>query len=106
MTPMAGLPILERHTDTKTPRRARQRVEALMYVELGPENGGFPINISEEGMTFQGVRLLEKDQEICVTFKLHGTDESVTAMAKIVWLTESRKGGACSSLICRNPRGA
>ena len=64
-----------------------------MYVELGSENGGFPINISEDGMTFQGVRLLEKDQEICVTFKLHGTDESVTAMAKIVWLTESRKGG-------------
>jgi TonB family protein len=64
-----------------------------MYVELGPENGGFPINISEEGMTFQGVRPLQKDQEICVTFKLHGTDESVTAVAKIVWLTESRKGG-------------
>jgi TonB family protein len=94
MTPMAGLPILERPTDTKTPRScARQRVEALMYVELGPENGGFPINISEEGMTFQGVRPLQKDQEICATFKLHGTGESVTAVAKIVWLTESRKGG-------------
>jgi TonB family protein len=44
-------------------------------------------------MAFQGIRPLDINQEISVTFKLDGIDESVTAAAKIVWLTESRKGG-------------
>jgi TonB family protein len=45
-------------------------------------------------MAFHGIRPLEKNQTICITFKLDDTDESVTATAKIVWLTDSRKGGA------------
>ena len=64
-----------------------------MYVDLAPENGGFPINISENGMAFQGIRPLEKNQEICITIKLDGIGETVIAIAKVVWLTASRKGG-------------
>jgi hypothetical protein len=64
-----------------------------MYVDLAPENGGFPINISEHGMAFQGIRPLEKNQEICITIKLDGIGETVVAIAKVVWLTASRKGG-------------
>lgn len=92
---MASVPIVETPAKPRTPRRlARHRVEALMYVDLGPDNGGFPINISEDGMAFQGIRPLEANQEISITFKLDGTDGAVTATAKIVWLTESRKAGA------------
>jgi outer membrane biosynthesis protein TonB len=65
-----------------------------MYLDLGPENGGFPIDISEEGMAFQGIRPLQKDEEICIAIKLDGINEPVTAIARIVWLTESRKAGA------------
>jgi TonB family protein len=94
MTTMAAPPIVERPASTKTPRRvARHRVAGLMYLDLGSENGGFPINISEDGMAFQGIKPLEQDQEICVKFKLDGVDEMVTATARIVWLTETRKGG-------------
>ena len=92
---MASVPHVETPAKARTLRRfARHRVEALMYVDLGPDNGGFSINISEDGMAFQGIRPLENNQEICVTFKLDGIDEAVTATAKIVWLTESRKAGA------------
>jgi TonB family protein len=94
MTTMAAPPIAERPARTRTPRRvARHRVAGLMYLDLGSGNGGFPINISEDGMAFQGVRPLEQGQEISVKFKLDGIDETVTATAKIVWLTETRKGG-------------
>jgi TonB family protein len=94
MTTMAAPPIVERPASTKTQRRvARHRVAGLMYIDLGFENGGFPINISEDGMAFQGIKPLEQNQEICVKFKLDGIDETVTATAKIVWLTETRKGG-------------
>jgi hypothetical protein len=65
-----------------------------MYLDLGAENGGFPINISEEGMAFQGIRPLQKDQQISITFKLDGIPEPVTATARVVWLTDSRKAGA------------
>jgi TonB family protein len=91
---MAGSITLSKRANAKTPRRfERQRVEALMYVDLGSENGGFPIDISEDGMSFQGIRPLEINQDVWVTFKFYGVDETVTAAAKIVWLTESRKGG-------------
>lgn len=78
----------------KLPRRMeRRRVDALGYAYLGPGNGGFPINLSEDGASFQGVLPLRKDQEICIVFKLEGIEEMVAANAKIVWLTETRKGG-------------
>ena len=94
MTTMAAPPIAERPARTKTPRRvARHRVAGLMYLDLGSGNGGFPINISEDGMGFQGVSPLVQDQEICVKFKLDGVADLVTAKAKVVWLTETRKGG-------------
>jgi len=94
MTTMAAPTIAERTASTKIQRRvARHRVAGLMYLDLGSENGGFPINISEDGMAFQGIRPLEQSEEICVKFKLDGVADLVTAKARIVWLTETRKGG-------------
>jgi TonB family protein len=74
-------------------RSPRQRVEALAYVGLGPENGGFPINVSEGGMAFQGIQPLEKDQLIHVNFKLPGLGNSVQSAAQIAWLNMYGKGG-------------
>jgi len=94
-TKMAGAFTIEGSPKVRIPRScARLRVESLIYLDLGPENGGFPINISEEGMAFQGIRPLQTDEEICIAFKLDGISEPVTAIARIVWLTESRKAGA------------
>ena len=91
---MAASSKIEMPLETRVPRRfARQRFEDLIYLHLGADNGGFPINIGEDGMAFQGVLPLEKNQTICISFKFYGIDESVTAAAKVVWLTESRKGG-------------
>jgi TonB family protein len=74
-------------------RSPRQRIETLMYVDLGPENGGFPINVSEGGMAFQGIRPLEKDQLILINFKLPGLTNSVESLAQIAWLNDLGKGG-------------
>lgn len=85
---------IEKPSKAKMPRRVeRHRVEALAYAYLGPGNGGFPINLSEDGASFQGVLPLHKDQDICIVFKLDGIEEMVAANAKIVWLTDTRKGG-------------
>lgn len=91
---MATIPTIATGQNVKTPRRfARHRVGALMYLDLGPDNGGFPLNLSEDGLAFQGVRALRRDQEISITLRLNGIAEPVIATAKIIWLTESRKGG-------------
>ena len=92
---MAVPPIVGKHSKARTPRRfARQRIETLAYVDLGYENGGFPIDISEGGVAFQGILPLKKDETLCVTFKLPGMDGSITATARIAWLNNSQKGGA------------
>ncbi len=74
-------------------RSPRQRIETLMYVGLGLENGGFPINVSEGGMAFQGIRPLEKDQLVYINFKLPGLSNFVESAAQIAWLNDLGKGG-------------
>src|ERR1700719_969886 len=70
----------------------RQRVERLFYVDLGSDNGGFALNISEAGMTFQGIRPLQKDQVIPIKYKLLG-NQCVETMAQVIWLNDLGKGG-------------
>ncbi|MBZ5641504.1 MAG: TonB family protein [Acidobacteriia bacterium] len=74
-------------------RPPRLRVEKLMYVDLGMENGGFPINLSEGGMAFHGVRAMRKDQPLQVRFTLPGLRSPVESAAQIVWLNKLEKGG-------------
>lgn len=77
------------------PRRtsSRQRIDTLVYADFGPGNGGFPINLSKDGMAFQGIQPLEKGQVICVKFKLPATTEIVEISGQVVWLNELGKGG-------------
>ncbi len=74
-------------------RSSRRRVETLAYVDLGPGNGGFPINVSEGGMTFQGIQPLQKNQVIRVRFKLPGIGSSMEATGEVAWLNGLGKGG-------------
>lgn len=64
-----------------------------MYVDLGLENGGFPINLSEGGMAFHGVRAMRKDQPLQIKFTLPGLRTPVESAAQIVWLNQLAKGG-------------
>lgn len=83
-----------RHLGNKYPSRSpRQKIDTLMYVDLGLENGGFPINVSEGGMAFHGIRPMQKDQLIHVKFKLPGLSDSVESAAQIAWLNDLGKGG-------------
>jgi protein TonB len=72
---------------------SRQRIDTLVYADFGPGNGGFPINLSKDGMAFQGIQPLEKGQVISVKFKLPATTEIVEISGHVVWLNELGKGG-------------
>ncbi len=74
-------------------RSARHRVETLAYVDLGSNNGGTVIDVSESGISFQGIQPLETGQVLPVSFKLPGIDQSLKTIGQIAWLNDSRKGG-------------
>ena len=74
-------------------RSPRQRIEALVYADFGPGNGGFPINLSEGGMAFQGIQPLQKDGIIRVRLKVPGSNNAVETSGRIAWLNELGTGG-------------
>jgi len=92
---MHSVPIMDDRAREGVPRRtsSRQRIETLVYADFGPGNGGFPINLSKDGMAFQGIQPLEKGQVISVKFKLPATTEIVEISGQVVWLNELGKGG-------------
>jgi TonB family protein len=72
---------------------ARRRFEQLTYATFGPGNGGILLNISEGGLSFQGVGIVAKDQFVRLNFKLPGMNTHIEATGQVVWSTESGKGG-------------
>jgi protein TonB len=92
---MHSVPIMDDPAREGVPRRSssRRRIDTLVYADFGPGNGGFPINLSKDGMAFQGIQPLEKGRIICVKFKLPATTEIVEISGQVVWLNELGKGG-------------
>ena len=74
-------------------RSPRHRVDKLAYVDLGPENGGMVIDVSNGGISFQGIQPLTEGQFLQISFKLPGISQSMQAGAQVVWLNDSGKGG-------------
>src|SRR5579864_245378 len=74
---------------------ARQRLDAIVYLDIGADNGGIVLNLSNEGMGFQAVGYLHKESEVRFRIKLPGTQMRIEVPAEIVWLSDSnRQAGA------------
>src|SRR5437879_3716458 len=72
---------------------ARRRMEGLIYVDLGPDNGAILIDLGEGGLGFQSVVPVSLDQAVLLKFKVPGEGEPVEGYAEVAWLNESGKGG-------------
>jgi TonB family protein len=75
------------------PSLARRRLEALVFVNLGPTNEGLPTSARKEGPAFQAMKRLTIDQKLSVIFKLAGIDGWLRSTAKVVWLSHSGTAG-------------
>src|ERR1700730_6193551 len=72
----------------------RRRIERLVYVDFGPDNGGMLIDISEGGLSFQGVGRMSKGQPLHLRVTLPGAgSRPVEVTAELVWSNASGKGG-------------
>ena len=82
-------------TSAQSRRRfhARRRMEGLIYVDLGPDNGAILIDLGEGGLGFQSVVPVCLDQAVLLKFKVPGEAEPVEGYAEVAWLNESGKGG-------------
>lgn len=80
----ASVPVKDRRL------HARQRVSSLTYVDLGEDNGGIVLNVSEAGIRIQAAAGLQEGP-ISIRLQLPGTRKRLEVGAEVVWVGESRK---------------
>ncbi|MBZ5660184.1 MAG: PilZ domain-containing protein [Acidobacteriia bacterium] len=75
---------------------ARHRTISLMYVQLGPENGGIVVNLGRNGVAFQAARELNVEKNSFLGLRLRGSGLNAELAGEIVWLSATGKeAGIC-----------
>ncbi len=70
---------------------ARQRINSIVYVDIGLDNGGIVLNLSEEGLAFQAVGPLGKQGELRIRIKLPSSKERIELPAQIAWVSNTNR---------------
>jgi len=78
----------------KPDRRAHARSHSpgLAYMEMGGENGGIALNISEGGLAVTVAEILMADYFPSIRFQLPKSDGWIEASGKVAWVSVSKKG--------------
>ena len=72
----------------------RKRVEgSLSLVDLGPENGGLMLDLSEGGLALQTVFPVSAESAVPIRFELPETNISIHATAAVAWVKNSKQVG-------------
>ena len=71
----------------------RKRVGLLQMVNLGAENGGLMLDLSEGGLAMHAVYPVAPEPEIPVNFLLPNTDIRIDAKAHVAWGAHSKQVG-------------
>src|SRR5262249_19445606 len=69
-----------------------QKPQQLVYVELGPDNGGMVLGICEQGLSFRAVAPVKTEGPVYFTFALDGQPR-LNVAGEIVWLDDGGKSG-------------
>jgi len=72
---------------------ARRRILPIGYVELGQENGGILLNLSEGGLAVRSPLPLVSREFTGIRFQAPKSQSWLTANGRIVWLSDSKKEG-------------
>lgn len=70
----------------------RQKLESPELLDMGAENGGLVVDVSERGLGFQLVSPIEKDRTVNFAFSL-GSNQLNRAQARVVWVSDEGKMG-------------
>jgi TonB family protein len=77
--------------DRERRRHPRRRDISLAYIDLGGDNGGIILNISESGLVLAAAAPLFGDQLPKMRFQLPESSEWIEASGEIAWLSESKR---------------
>ena len=69
----------------------RHRLRSLAYVELGENNGGIVINISEGGFAVRAAEAITDDRLPNVRFQTQNSEKQLVTSGEIAWASDSRK---------------
>lgn len=86
----------ELHTESAEPRlgkraHLRRKLAPMAYVELGQDNGGILLNLSEGGFAVQSALTLTSREFPELRFQVPAHQGWLTARGRIVWLSASKK---------------
>jgi PilZ domain len=76
-------------------RHVRHKVLSIIYVELGPGNGGILVTLGVGGLSLQAVAKLSLDTELTLHFRLPGA-EAIEALGRVTWLGPTQKEAGIS----------
>ena len=69
---------------------------SILYVELGPGNGGIIVSLGTGGLSLHAATKLNADEELALRFQLDPTGKPIEAAGRVVWLGPTRKeAGIC-----------
>jgi TonB family protein len=71
-------------------RFIRQRVRSLAYLDVGPDNGGIVLNLSENGIALQAVNPFIDQTRVSLRIEPAKSRKRIEASAEITWLSDSK----------------
>jgi TonB family protein len=72
-------------------RCVRHQVKSLAYLDIGADNGGIVLNISESGLAVHAVSVLPPDPTVDLRLQLHKSCKRLETRAKVAWLSDTKK---------------
>jgi hypothetical protein len=87
--PVASSQIAPRPDERR--RNPRHTASAIVYVHLGPDNGGIIINLGVDGVACQAARKLTAKKNTILNVRLRGSGLDVNLVGEIIWQGASQK---------------
>jgi TPR repeat protein len=83
---------------------ARRTLYSPEYLDMGADNGGVVVNLSEGGLGFQAIGPVSPDSEIALSFSL-GPAYRIDVNARVVWVgAQGKLGGAVFGPLSKDSR--
>jgi TonB family protein len=75
---------------------ARQLLSSLVYLDIGADNGGIVVNVSEGGLAIQAVSPIENHSALKLRILPQGRQSRIETEARVAWLGQGHKqAGLC-----------
>lgn len=72
-------------------RHLRHKPTSIIYVSLGPGNGGIVVNLSAGGVSLQAAAKLNAETELALNFRLQGVEQAIETVGYVAWLDPTHK---------------